>query len=495
MVVLSHMQQMRTIRVKQKHVSDYARWIAVRMDRTFDDAKQALVRVEAEGKADCSPEHLTQMGQIVLDADSIQDIGFFRDGELVCTNLGVFPTPIPPKEADMDVGEGYSLTFAVEPKLFRAKPLIELRRGNYGVLIRPGRLIDLVADTSMTLGVATNQGQVLELSGTVTPELIRRLLSDQSAGIDDQYIFASRRAAGLVTFAIVDRDQERNAATSDWRDILPLSLAISLALIGIVIWVSRQQLSPEKTLELAIRKREFVVHYQPIVELGTRRCVAAEALVRWRQRDGGIVNPELFIPLAEATGLISQLTDLVMEMVMEDMGPLLRNDGQFHISVNIPAADMESGRFLSGLAAAVKKAGISPSQVWLEVTERGFINAAAATSAIETARTAGYQITIDDFGTGYSSLSLLEGLALDALKIDKSFVDAIGREAVKSVVTPHIIAMAHELKLCMIAEGIETLEQEAFLKDANVQFGQGWLYAKALPFEQFQAFYRRKRTY
>ncbi|MEP9374979.1 EAL domain-containing protein [Mesorhizobium sp. KR1-2] len=494
MIMLSHVQQIRILKEEQKYVSDYARLTAMRVDLTLDNAKQALVRVEAERNADCSPEHIRRMGQIVLDAHSIQDIGFFRNGHLVCTSLGGLSTPIPQRRPDMDLGQGYSLVFAVEPKLFRSKPLVELRRGNYGVLIRSGRLIDVVTDTGMTLGVATNQGHVLELSGTAEPQLIRALLARQNAGIGDRYVFASHRAAGLAAFAIVDREPAQTMSGSDWREMLPLSLVISTALIGIVIWVSRQQLSPEKTLELAIQKREFVVHYQPIVELSTGRCVAAEALLRWPQRKGEMMNPDTFIPLAEATGLISRLTDLVIEIVMKEMGSLLRNDRHFHISINIPAGDMESGRFLPGLAAVVRKEGVDPSQVWLEVTEGGFINADAAINAIKAARAAGYQITIDDFGTGYSSLSLLEGLPLDALKIDKSFIDAIGRDAAKSVVAPHIIAMAHDLKLCMIAEGIETSEQEAYVKEANVQLGQGWLFSKALPSEQFRAFYNRNRA-
>lgn len=494
MIVLTHIQQTRAIEAGQKLVNDYTRWIALRVNRTFDDAKQALLRAAAENKEDCSPEHITQMGQIVLDANSIQDVGYFRNGELACSSLGIFSTPLPARSADMDLGEGYSLTFAVEPKHFRGKPLIELRRGNYGVLIRPGRLIDLVADTSMTLGVGTDQGRVLQLSGTTDTQLIQRLLSSPRVGVDDKYIFASRRMADFVTFAIISRDQMLLSTTNDWNDILPLSLAISLALIGIVIWVSRQQLSPERILELAIQNREFVVHYQPIVELSTGRCVAAEALVRRRQRDGMIINPDLFIPLAEATGLISQLTDLVIEIVMEELGSLLRSEERFHVSINIPAGGMESGRFLPRLAAAVSKAGVRPSQVWLEVTERGFINATAVADAIKTARAAGYQIAIDDFGTGYSSLSLLQELPLDALKIDKSFIDAIGQDAAKSIVIPHIISMAHGLNLSMIAEGIETREQETYLKDADVQFGQGWFFSKALPLERFQAFYRQNRA-
>lgn len=477
---------------KQQYVADYASWTAERVGRTLDNAKRALVRAQTIDRMDCSPEHMKQMGQVAADAHSIDDVGYFRDGELVCTRLGKISPPVPAHAADMDLGQGFSLHFAERPILFEGKPRIELRLGDYGVIITPGRFTDLVGYTDMTLGLATAQGHVLELTGPADPQAIKALISGQHFGTDARYGFAARPVAGLVAFALIDKEQAGNAVAVDWRYIMPVSVAISLALIGIIIWISRLQLSPEKTLEQAVRNREFIVQYQPIIELATGRCIAAEALVRWRQKDGRMLPPDQFIPLAEASGLISPLTDLVIEIVTTEMSSLLRGNADLHISINIPARDMESGRFLPVLAAAVAKAGIDPSQIWIEVTESGFMNAPTATQAVETARAAGYRVAIDDFGTGYSSLSRLEGLPLDALKIDKSFVDVIGHDAARSVVTSHIIAMAHELKLAMIAEGVETPEQEASLKNANVQFGQGWLYAKALPAEQFQMFYQSR---
>lgn len=487
LIGLSEFQQRQANAARQNYVGDYASYAAMRIEQTLKDAKQALTRAETIERADCSIEHRKQMGQVVADSHSIEDVGYFRNDELVCTRLGLISPPVPAHPADMDLGQGYSIHFAEKPVLFEGRPRIELRRGDYGVLVTPGRFIDLVGYTDMIVGVATDQGQVLEQSGPADPQVIQSLLSGH-VGSDTRYTFASHPAQGLVAFAFVGND--RSGIPVSWLYILPIGATISLVLIGIIIWVSRLQLSPEKTLEQAVRNREFVVHYQPIMDLVTGRCVAAEALVRWRQSDGRTVPPDQFIPLAEASGLVSSLTDLVIEIVTTEMGSLLRDNPDLHISINIPARDMESGRFLSALTAAVARAGIDPPQIWLEVTERGFMNASAATKAIETARSAGYRIAIDDFGTGYSSLALLDGLPLDALKIDKSFVDAIGYDSAQSIVTPHIISMARELKLALIAEGVETSQQETYLKNANVQFGQGWLYAKALPPDQFRAFYR-----
>lgn len=492
LIGLSWVQQGQAARTQQQHLNDVAAWTAKRTERTLDDAKRALVRASSIDRTDCSVEHMKEMGQVVADARSIEDLGYFRAGKLVCTRLGVISPPVPAGDADLDLGEGNSLSFAEMPRLFRGEPRLEVRRGDYGVLIIPGRLTDLVVSTRVVYGVTSREGRVLEASGIIKPEVMRMLLSGTEADNDHRYAFASRPVAGLVAFALVDTALTGTAATLDWRYLLPIGASISLVLIGIIVWVSRQQLSPEKTLELAIREREFVVHYQPIMNLTTGRCIGAEALVRWQRPGTPMALPDQFIPLAEATGLISPLTDLVIEAGVAEMAPFLREHLHAHLSINIPANEMESGRFLAGLSVAVAKAGIQPSQIWLEVTERGFINADAAAAVIARARASGYRVTIDDFGTGYSSLSLLEGLSLDALKVDKSFTRVIGRDAAQSIVASHIINMAHALELTVIAEGIETPEQEAYLRDSDVQFGQGWLYAKALPIQQFLAFASEK---
>ncbi|WP_459665884.1 EAL domain-containing protein, partial [Novosphingobium sp. 11B] len=217
-------------------------------------------------------------------------------------------------------------------------------------------------------------------------------------------------------------------------------------------------------------------------------CVGAEALLRWQRSDGTSVSPEVFIPLAEKHRLIEPLTDMMIGCVVADLADMLRRERSVHVAINISAIDMQSGRFLPVLTHALAEAGVAPRQVWLEATERGFMDAAAARETLEKARAQGHMVAIDDFGTGYSSLAQLAALPLDALKIDKSFVDAIGREAATSVVVPHVIEIAHGLNLLIVAEGVETPEQEAYLRAAGVGFAQGWLYAKALPAGEFLAF-------
>ncbi|WP_426227352.1 EAL domain-containing protein [Pararhizobium sp. DWP3-4] len=251
--------------------------------------------------------------------------------------------------------------------------------------------------------------------------------------------------------------------------------------------------SPLADLEIAVRNREFIVHYQPIVELKTGICFGAEALVRWRRPDGSLVRPDLFIPLAEESGLIMPITDQVIEAVIMDLNGTLVQDRTLHIAVNLCAADIKSGRILDVLEAKLADTGIRPEQIWLEATERGFMDIDAARVTLTKARERGHSVAIDDFGTGYSSLQYLQGLPMDALKIDKSFIDTIGRDTATSSVTPHIIDMAKTLGLYTVAEGIEVEEQAGYLKAHGVDFGQGWLFSKALPAAAFIAYQRRTK--
>jgi sensor c-di-GMP phosphodiesterase-like protein len=272
--------------------------------------------------------------------------------------------------------------------------------------------------------------------------------------------------------------------------MIPRGILIAALVIAVVVWFLRRRLSPRGELANAVRRREFVVHYQPLIELKTGLCIGAEALVRWQRPGGTMVRPDLFIPLAEASGLILPITDQVVEAVVADLGDLLRATRGLHVAVNLSARDIKTGRILPIIHAALAGTGIEKHQIWLEATERGFMDIDAARETLEQARGHGHAISIDDFGTGYSSLSHLQGLPLDALKIDKSFIDTICTDSATSSVTPHIIAMAKSLKLKIVAEGIETQMQADYLLAREVEYGQGWLFAKAMPAAEFIAFYR-----
>jgi sensor c-di-GMP phosphodiesterase-like protein len=270
---------------------------------------------------------------------------------------------------------------------------------------------------------------------------------------------------------------------------LPFGIVTSLFIIFLVIYYSMKQLSFDGELKRAVKNREFIVYYQPIMEPSTKKCIGAEALVRWRQSNGELVRPDLFIPLAEKNGHIPKITNQVIDCVISDLSELLLNNPSLHISINIHSDDIQSGRILKVLERKLANTGILRNQIWIEITERVFLEFSLASKHIDEARALGYVVVVDDFGTGYSSLSLLQNIKLDILKIDKSFIDTITTNSVTSDVTSHIISIANELKLNIVAEGVESIKQLDYLQKRGVNYIQGYYFSKPISADAFKAFY------
>ena len=167
-----------------------------------------------------------------------------------------------------------------------------------------------------------------------------------------------------------------------------------------------------------------------------------------------------------------------------DAGTFLNRHPDFHITINLSAADMHSPELSGQLDRLLKKTGATPHNIIVEITERSLVDANLARSVTQDIRALGYDIAICDFGTGFSSLSYLQTLEANYLKVDKSFVDEIATDAPTSHVVLHIIEMAKSLKLCMVAEGVETEAQAQYLRQRGVEVAQGWLFGKPMPFAE-----------
>jgi len=240
-------------------------------------------------------------------------------------------------------------------------------------------------------------------------------------------------------------------------------------------------------LRKAIRANRLRMVYQPIVDSKDRQIVGAEALMRWTDDEGIEVSPEVFVRVAEVNGFIGELTELAVLNVLRDMGDLLRYYPDFSLNVNVTGTDLCEPGFLDMLSRNLAAANLTPRSLTIEITESSTAKQKLAVDTIHKLRESGHSVHIDDFGTGYSSLSYLHSLAVDAIKIDKSFTRAIGTEAVTLSILPQILEIAKNLKLKVVVEGIETEEQaNYFAHYAQPILAQGYLFGAPLPPEEFE---------
>jgi len=264
---------------------------------------------------------------------------------------------------------------------------------------------------------------------------------------------------------------------------------------------SRRKIGVERDLRRAFHNDEIEVHYQPQFNIATGEISGAEALLRWHHPEIGYVSPDEFVPLAEESGLIVDLGAWVLQRACRDLRELL--DRGFHpgsVSINVSARQLREAGFRNDVMNTVRKFGIHPGYLQLEVTETAVAqNRDTAIELLQSLRNVGVRVAIDDFGTGYSSLSYLQQLPFDVIKIDKSFVEKVGSNQASDNICRTIIRMAEELGKKSIAEGVEGHEQLEFLRRNGCRYVQGYYYSEALPQEEFikfvekQDFHTRRR--
>ncbi|KAF1014195.1 MAG: putative cyclic di-GMP phosphodiesterase PdeB [Stenotrophomonas maltophilia] len=479
----------RAVRVEQQRLHGLAERALLRADNSYHSVLESLQALEASGLPPCSPEHIRRMQSQVMRTNGVDQMGYFEDGRLRCTSWGPVSTTVLQPRMDHVTSDGAGIALDVRPEVNDRQPVMAVFLGAHDALVDPARLVDVIGEPKVRLALGTPDGRLLASQDGADRALLLQLMRQPGEGLDGDTLYATARSPEWLAIATGPRSALLPTFLEQAWLFVPIGLLMAAGAVSVVVWKSRQRMSLRGELATALRRRELFMHYQPIIELGTGICVGAEALVRWQRPDGSLVLPDLFIPMAEEAGLIADVTDLVIDLVLEDMRELLVRDRSAHIAINLAADDITTGRAMKVLAKRMAGTGILPQQIWLEATERGFIDVDRARSTLAIARRAGHSIAIDDFGVGYSSLQYLAQLPLDALKIDKSFIDAIGTDSATSPVTPHIIRMARELGLWVVAEGVETEAQLAYLHGHEVQFGQGWLFSRPLPRDEFIAYY------
>ncbi|PZA07562.1 bifunctional diguanylate cyclase/phosphodiesterase [Meiothermus sp. Pnk-1] len=244
---------------------------------------------------------------------------------------------------------------------------------------------------------------------------------------------------------------------------------------------TREYMVLEEALRRALAEGELILHYQPVLDLGSGQVAGVEALVRWQHPTRGFISPEVFIPLAEERGLIRELDRYVLRRALGEAAGL-----PGWVAVNLAPQSFREPGFVRFLQESLEQTTTAPDKLVLEITERTLADPAAAQPVLKRLRALGVRVAVDDFGTGYSSLTYLRSFALDHLKVDRSFVQGIGSHPQDQAILQGVFFLARNLGLECVAEGVETAEQVEWLRAEGCALAQGYHFARPMPLEQLR---------
>ena len=450
-------------------------------------AVEALDELAARGVRVCGSEERAAMHDVMFRAVPVKELSLSDSHGQTCTTQAipfgarqVLSAPIANGRSDVivdvvRVGEGSENAF-------------RLRR----VIGEGASLAALVPIEMLLPRISGTGGPVMASASLAAGDVVIGERSPTNAATDDTQDalltqIASERFGIRVT-AWMPRARAMQAHAGVVSAATVGAGATAALLFGFVAFSLRRKGGEDPAAELAraIRNGELVPYYQPIVDLTDARVVSAEVLVRWRKSDGTLVPPVRFIPLAESSGLIVELTRALMRRVCAEAGAEIGKRPHFRIGFNLSARHFADEDIVEDIRKIFTGSPIAPSQVLLEVTERQALdNLTVARRVIAALQGLGVHVGIDDLGTGHSGLSYMLKLGVDFIKIDKMFVDAIDTERYSTTIIETLVDLARDMRMEIIAEGVETFEQVQHLRARGIQKAQGYVFAPPLPGSSF----------
>jgi sensor c-di-GMP phosphodiesterase-like protein len=457
-------------------------------ENRIDRVVATLDGIARQGIEACGPAHLDVLRKAVFSNVMIKEISVIApDGQTVCATSGL-------AEGSRRLLSSYRAAFApnVVLEVFTfddaKEKIVRIRRSENADTAGLGVLLlgsTLIAQSSPEGGELKGYARMTMHDGT--------LIGESGAPLDGYPKDASLTASlssdryGLnIRMTLPDVALQVHATR-----IQELGLAftgvLSVVLLAFRLLARRQQRdNPIAELERALEAGEFVPYYQPVVDLVSGKLRGAEVLIRWRKADGSIAAPAAFIPLAESSGIILDMTRALMRRVCKEIGPAYAGRPHLQVGFNLAARHFEDDTIVRDVQEIFGRGSLRMSQVVLELTERQPIeNLIETRRLIATLQGLGVRLAIDDVGTGHSGLSYILKLGVDIIKIDKMFVDAIGIERSSTTIIETLIDLAHNMRMEVVAEGVETFEQVVCLRDRGVRAAQGFVFAPPLPGSSF----------
>jgi sensor c-di-GMP phosphodiesterase-like protein len=478
-----------------------ARRMVALAESRVGEATRALDELAAQGAIACEPGNTKAMQWTVFVTAAIKEVAVVApDGQTLCTHfnnplIGVVGAssaaavtldPGPRRvlsSGPLDADSGYLLDVV---RLADDRQMVRLRhRAGEG----PNSIAALMS-TSLFLPQATPNSDGLYSYARIETrggDMIGEA-GERPADISDMFAATSR--SGRYGFG-VEILTPRGRTVAGNVDLKWLGLFVT-AIVVIILVVFGMMVpkglpdNPVAELERALKAGEFVPYYQPIVDIQSGKLRGAEVLVRWRKADGTIVLPGSFIPLAESSGLIRKMTFDLMRRVCVEAGKAIGQRPALKISFNFAGMLFSDETIVKDVRNTFAGSAIKLSQVVLEVTERDPIeNFTLTRQVIAALQGLGVRIAIDDVGTGHSGLSYMLKLGVDIIKIDKMFVDAIGTDRNSATIVETLVDLAHNMRMDVVAEGVENFEQVMHLRNLGVRSAQGYVFAPPLPGSSF----------
>jgi len=334
--------------------------------------------------------------------------------------------------------------------------------------------------------VAGAAGVVLRIPAPVEaaserPGVLLRLLG-RLVGVGTEEVEAACAGGGITVRVRATPETQLAASGDTLLLLLAIGFGFGAGAVALVLLAGSPAGALRRQLRGALERGELEVRYLPVVDVRSGRCVGAEALLRWRHAREGLLSPDLFIAVAEETGLILPITEWLLRRVARDLPDGLAEPERFHVSINLAGAHLRDARTVRTVLEAFEGSSLKPESLVFEVTEREFIEDAGGTArnVLEGLQAWGAKVALDDFGTGFSNIAALRRFRLDHLKIDRSFVEGIGTGSVAETVIDAIVALGHKLEMTVVAEGVERPEQIDYLVARGVHLFQGFHFSLPL---------------